>query len=124
LVERLTHLKDDADGQVAIQAVYESNRIYHGPYLDAAPDLIIGYAPGYRASWSAAVGKVTAAVFEDNNKCWSGDHCVDPSAVPGVLFTNQRCDAPNSGIEDMAPTILRLFGIDPPPWMEGRALLT
>jgi predicted AlkP superfamily phosphohydrolase/phosphomutase len=124
LRERLTHLVDDEAGEVAIQAVYESNRIYRGPYLDAAPDLVVGYAPGYRASWSAAVGKVTPAVFEDNNKCWSGDHCVDPSAVPGVLFTNQRCEAPNPGIEDMAPTILRLFGIDPPPWMEGRALLT
>jgi predicted AlkP superfamily phosphohydrolase/phosphomutase len=124
LRERLTDLLDDVDGQVAIQAVYQANRIYHGPYLDAAPDLIVGYAPGYRASWGAAVGKVTNTVFEDNNKCWSGDHCVDPSAVPGVLFTNQPCRAQNPGIEDMAPTILRLFGIHTPSWMEGRALLT
>ena len=124
LRERLTRLLDEADGEIAIQAVYESNRIYRGPYLDAAPDLIVGYAPGYRASWSAAVGKVTGDVFEDNNKCWSGDHCVDPSAVPGVLFTNQRCAEANPGIEDMAPTILRLFGVEPPSWMEGNALLT
>jgi predicted AlkP superfamily phosphohydrolase/phosphomutase len=121
---RLSHLLDEAEGEVAIQAVYESNRIYRGPYIDAAPDLVVGYAPGYRASWGAAVGKVTAAVFDDNNKCWSGDHCVDPSAVPGVLFTNEHCEAPNPGIEDMAPTILRLFAIDPPTWMEGRELLT
>jgi predicted AlkP superfamily phosphohydrolase/phosphomutase len=124
LRERLTNLLDDADGEIAIREVYQSNRIYRGPYIDAAPDLIVGYAPGYRASWSAAVGKVTPSVFEDNDKCWSGDHCVDPGAVPGVLFTNQTCHAANPGIEDMAPTILRLFGIDPPAWMEGHALLT
>jgi predicted AlkP superfamily phosphohydrolase/phosphomutase len=124
LRERLTHLLDDADGEIAIREVYESSRIYHGPYLDAAPDLIVGYAPGYRASWGAAVGKVTRVIFEDNDKCWSGDHCVDPSAVPGVLFTNRPCGAPNPGIEDMAPTILRLFGVNPPSWMEGKALLT
>jgi predicted AlkP superfamily phosphohydrolase/phosphomutase len=124
LLERLASLPDDSDGQVAIQAVYDSNRIYHGPYLDAAPDLIVGYSPGYRASWSAAVGKVTAAVFEDNHKCWSGDHCVDPSAVPGVLFSNQPGNAVNPGIEDMAPTILRLLGVDPPSYMEGHALFT
>ncbi len=122
LKERLAGLHDEADGQIAIQAVYDSTNIYHGPYLDSAPDLIIGYAPGYRASWSAAVGKVTKTVFEDNDKCWSGDHCVDPSAVPGVLFTNQRWHPENPGIEDMAPTILRLFGVDPPAWMEGRIL--
>jgi predicted AlkP superfamily phosphohydrolase/phosphomutase len=123
LRERLTDLPDDVGGKIAIQAVYESKNVYHGPYLDAAPDLIVGYAPGYRASWGAAVGKVTKAIFEDNNKCWSGDHCVDPSAVPGVLFANRPCRAQNPGIEDMAPTILRLFGIDPPSWMEGRPLL-
>ena len=120
LKEKLLTLTDD--GQVAIKGMYDSHEIYSGPYLDAAPDLIVGYAPGYRASWSAAVGKVSKTVFENNDKCWSGDHCVDPSAVPGVLFTNQKWGASNPGIEDMAPTILRLFGVDPPAWMEGRVL--
>ncbi len=117
---RLAHLQDN--GQDAIKEVYDSSEIYSGPYLDAAPDLIVGYAPGYRVSWDATVGKVSEKVFEDNNKCWSGDHCVDPSEVPGVLFTNQKWNPQNPGIEDMAPTILRLFGVDPPAWMEGRVL--
>jgi len=122
LKERLTGLLDEADSQSAIKRVYDSTQIYSGPYAESAPDLIVGYAPGYRASWSAAVGKVTQSVFEDNDKCWSGDHCVDPSAVPGVLFTNQKWRVENPGIEDMAPTILRLMGVDPPRWMEGRVL--
>jgi predicted AlkP superfamily phosphohydrolase/phosphomutase len=120
LKEKLLTLTDD--GQIAIKGMYDAHEIYSGPYLDAAPDLIVGYAPGYRASWSAAVGKVSKTVFENNDKCWSGDHCVDPSAVPGVLFANQKWGANNPGIEDMAPTILRLFGVDPPAWMEGRVL--
>ncbi len=71
---------------------------------------------------------MSAAVFEDNTKCWSGDHCIDPSAVPGVLFVNRTFadDAPgidNPGIEDMAPTVLRLFGVEVPRWMEGYALI-
>ncbi len=123
LIGELTGLVDDETGEVAIRNVYDSKMIYNGPYLDAAPDLIAGYAPGYRASWAAATGKVSAAVFEDNAKCWSGDHCIDPSAVPGVLFANRQFASDNPGIEDMAPTVLRLFGIDPPSWMEGRALI-
>jgi predicted AlkP superfamily phosphohydrolase/phosphomutase len=118
--DRLTGLRDG--DRVGIQAAYDSSEIYSGPYLDAAPDLVVGYAPGYRASWDAAVGKVSESVFEDNNRCWSGDHCVDPSVVPGVLFTNQKWEPQDPGIEDMAPTILRLFGVDPPAWMEGRVL--
>jgi predicted AlkP superfamily phosphohydrolase/phosphomutase len=123
LVTKLSGLRDEETGEVAIRMTYEAAAIYRGPYLDAAPDLIVGYAPGYRASWSAAVGKVTAAVFEDNVKHWSGDHCVDPSVVPGVLFANRKMNAENAGIEDMAPTALQLFGIEIPKWMEGRPLM-
>jgi predicted AlkP superfamily phosphohydrolase/phosphomutase len=100
--------------------VYVTNSLYRGPYLDAAPDLIVGYNRGYRISWGAAVGRVTAEVIEDNPKAWSGDHCVDPVLVPGVLFSNRKIDAEDPGIEDLAPTALKLFGIDPPAWMEGK----
>jgi len=36
-----------------------------------------------------------------------------------VLFSNLPLKAEDPGIEDMAPTALRLFGIEPPAWMEG-----
>jgi predicted AlkP superfamily phosphohydrolase/phosphomutase len=122
IAAKLTHLMDD--GEVAIAHVYAASDIYKGPYLGAAPDLIVGYAAGYRASWDAAVGKVTALVFEDNKKAWCGDHCVDPELVPGVLFSNRPIAAADPGIEDMAPTVLGLFGIQPPSWMEGRSVMS
>ena len=59
-------------------------------------------------------------VFEDNDKAWSGDHCVDPLLVPGVLFSNMQIDESDPGIEDMAATALWLFGIPRPAWMEGK----
>ena len=122
LIEKLTQLRDTEKDSVAILHAYDSHVIYQGPYLESAPDLVIGYAAGYRASWSAATGKVTKHVFEDNSKCWSGDHCVDPHLVPGVLFSNLHIHADDPGIEDLAPTALHLFGIEPPGWMEGQVL--
>lgn len=122
LIAKLAGLRDDS-GDVAIQQVYATSEIYRGPYLNAAPDMIVGYARGYRTSWEAALGKATTRVFEDNLKAWSGDHCVDPSLVPGVLFSNLKLDADHPGIEDMAPTALRLFGVEPPPWMEGKPVI-
>ncbi len=115
LISRLTGLRDEDSREIAIRNVYA--------YADAAPDLIVGYARGYRASWDAALGKVSPCVFEDNLKAWSGDHCVDPSLVPGVLFSNRKLDADDPGIEDMAPTALQLFGIQPPEWMEGKSVI-
>jgi predicted AlkP superfamily phosphohydrolase/phosphomutase len=123
LICKLTNLPDEATGETAIQALYDSSVIYKGPYRSAAPDLIVGYSRGYRVSWDGAIGKVAASVFEDNTKPWSGDHCVDAALVPGVLFSNRKIDSDSPGIEDMAPTALHLFGIDPPAWMEGAPVL-
>jgi predicted AlkP superfamily phosphohydrolase/phosphomutase len=119
---KLAGLRDEKSGETAIRNVYPASEIYDGPYKSAAPDLVIGYAAGYRASWDAAVGKATRDVFTDNNKAWSGDHCVDPALVPGVLFSNLKVSAMEPGIEDMAPTALDLFGIQPPVWMEGKTV--
>ena len=49
-----------------------------GPYTDEAPDLVVNFAPGYRASWATALGGLGPTCFEDNVKKWSGDHIVDP----------------------------------------------
>ncbi|MBV9507952.1 MAG: alkaline phosphatase family protein [Acidobacteriia bacterium] len=123
LAAKLSGLRDPERMRIGIRKAWPSDALYSGPYLDAAPDVVIGYENGYRASWDAAVGKVSAEVFEDNRKAWSGDHCIDPHLVPGVLFSNRKIAAENPGIEDMAPTALELFGVPIPPYMEGRPVL-
>jgi predicted AlkP superfamily phosphohydrolase/phosphomutase len=124
LIRRLTGLKDSAaGGQVAIAKVYDKDAIYAGPYKDNAPDLLIGYNEGFRASWDGVTGIVNETVFEDNTKAWSGDHCIDPAQVPGVFFSNLRIRTAAPSIMDIAPTALALFGIEAPAHMDGRSLL-
>jgi hypothetical protein len=124
LSHKLRGLRDEVNGETAVQAVNEAPAVYSGRYPEAAPDLFIGYASGYSASWNAASGKATSAVFEANDRPWQGDHCSDPLLVPGVLFSNLRLNAADDpGIEDIAPTALRLFGVEPPEWMEGTSLI-
>lgn len=124
LISKLNGLEDTERGEVAIRRVYATNRLYRGPYLEAAPDLIVGYNDGYRISWDAAQGKTSERVIEDNTKAWSGDHGLDPLLVPGVLFCNRKLDAEDPGLEDMAPTALELFGIPKPAHMEGAAVFS
>jgi predicted AlkP superfamily phosphohydrolase/phosphomutase len=119
LAEKLSNLHDDELGQPAIRRAYATGSLYQGPYLDAAPDLIIGYHDGYRTSWDAATGRAGGKIVEDNLQAWCGDHAVDPPLVPGVLFSNRGIDAADPGLEDLAPTALDLFGIRVPEWMEG-----
>ena len=120
LLQKIDGLIDPASGKVGISGVFSTDVVYAGPYVGNAPDLIIGYGESYRASWDAVTGKVTAQVFEDNTKAWSGDHCVDPRLVPGVLFSNQTITAEKPAIVDVAPTILKLFGLAKPAHMDGK----
>jgi predicted AlkP superfamily phosphohydrolase/phosphomutase len=123
LGRKLTTLKDGPGGPAAVAHVYDRDAIYAGPYKDNAPDLIIGYNEGYRASWDGVTGVVNGTVLEDNVKAWSGDHCIDPVLVPGVLFSNLKLKRPDPSIMDVAPTVLELFGIAPPAHMDGRSLV-
>jgi predicted AlkP superfamily phosphohydrolase/phosphomutase len=122
IAQKLAALVDSDTGQRAIRRVYQAEKAYRGPYKGQAPDLIVGYESGYRVSWDAAVGRTTTAIFHVNTKAWSGDHCVDPSVVPGVLFCNRPIEAQNPRLLDIAPTVLDLFGIPKPDYMDGEAL--
>jgi predicted AlkP superfamily phosphohydrolase/phosphomutase len=119
LRQKLEGLADPLTGTVAVTGVWENDSVYAGPYVGDAPDLIIGYGAGYRASWDAVTGKVSPEIFQDNTKAWSGDHCVDPRLVPGVLFSNRKIADATPAIADVAPTVLRLFGLPAPPHMDG-----
>ena len=123
IIAKLEGLLDPIDGAVSIKRVYDTRKAYRGLYTSEAPDLIVGYNPGYRVSWDSITGTVEPQVFSDNLKAWSGDHHIDPQEVPGILFVNRalRVDAPN--IIDIAPTTLDLFGIKPPSYMEGRVVV-
>src|SRR5882724_5008560 len=120
LRERLDGLVDPASSRVGITGVFDCDATYAGPYVDNAPDLIVGYGDGFRASWDSVMGKVTSKIFEDNLKAWSGDHCIDPRLVPGVLFSNFKIADEKPAIVDVAPTVLKLFGLRLPVHLDGK----
>ena len=122
---KLRGLVDPESGKVGIRECYTTHSIFDGPYADEAPDIFVGYAAGWRMSWDGARGLVKGEVFTDNTKAWSGDHCIDPKVVPGILLSNHRLaeNGHKPEITDVAPTILDLFGIPTPRYMDGRSLV-
>ncbi|MBN1826588.1 MAG: alkaline phosphatase family protein [Candidatus Eisenbacteria bacterium] len=121
IADRMTGLMDEEKGIVAVNKAIPMEDLFDGPYKDNAPDVIVGFAKGYRQSWEAAVGQATESVFLDNVKNWSGDHCIDAREVPGVLFSSRRLAAADPAIMDVGPSVLDLFGIDTPRYMKGRS---
>jgi predicted AlkP superfamily phosphohydrolase/phosphomutase len=77
------------DGRQVIQQVSFQKEAFNGPLTEYGPDIVVGYAPGYRASSQTGLGYWENAIFESNTDHWGADHCIAADAVPGVLFCNQ-----------------------------------
>jgi predicted AlkP superfamily phosphohydrolase/phosphomutase len=119
----LTRTVDPGRGTVAIRGAKTRREAYRGRFVSDAPDLVVEFASGYRASWTTAVGGIPEGLVEDNTRRWAGDHIVDPALVPGVLFMNRPFDGSSASLVDMAPTILSALGVSVPEIMEGASLL-
>jgi hypothetical protein len=63
---------------------------------------------------------VPKLLIEDNRKKWSGEHLIDPSLVPGVIFINKKIDIGQPAIIDVAPTVLGVFDVDNTGEMQGK----
>jgi predicted AlkP superfamily phosphohydrolase/phosphomutase len=122
IAERLSGLVDPSRGMVAVRRARPRESVYSGPYVSEAPDLLVDFAPGYRASWGTSLGGAPEGHFEDNTKKWSGDHIIDPQLVPGVLFMNKPIRPSGAGLADLAPTILEAFAVRKGDAMEGKSL--
>jgi predicted AlkP superfamily phosphohydrolase/phosphomutase len=106
-----------------VRSVSRREDLYSGSHLGDAPDLLVNFHPGFRVSWQSARGGFANNLIQDNNRRWSGDHIVDPEAVPGILFMNQPAIHNHAQIIDLAPTILNYLGVSAPESMEGKPLL-
>jgi predicted AlkP superfamily phosphohydrolase/phosphomutase len=107
--------------------VYKRDDIYSGEYLSNAPELQVGMEDGYRVSWQTTLGGAPQGIVYPNMKKWSGDHGgYDPVTTSGVLISNRpiarrgdsRVNQPS--IMDIAPTVLKYFGLPIPGDIDGK----
>lgn len=99
-------------GEPVVREVYDVEDLGGREGKREAPDLIVCYEPGYRTSWQSALGEVTGeGIFADNMRKWSGDHCCDPAAVPGIFFANEKHLLEKPHVKDVSPLILNYLHI-------------
>jgi len=109
---KLLAATDPKTGERAVTAVKRREEYRDRGHLEVGPDLVVGYAKGMRGSNESALGTIGPEVVTDNTEEWSGDHCMDPETVPGVLFSSHPLKKPAAKLEELAAAILAEFGVD------------
>jgi predicted AlkP superfamily phosphohydrolase/phosphomutase len=126
LSARLLTLTDPDDGARIIRAVYKRDDVYAGEFLANASELQVGMEEGYRVSWQTTLGGSPQGIVYPNMKKWSGDHGgYDFATTAGVLISNRPIARRESGglsIMDIAPTVLKYFGLPIPGDLDGQPL--
>jgi predicted AlkP superfamily phosphohydrolase/phosphomutase len=120
LSQKLLAVVDPATGAAAISKMYKREQVYTvAGAEDIAPDLVVGYTRGTRGSDESALGAMPAEVFMDNVSPWSGDHCMDHEAVPGILLSNRPLKRAAPTLQHLAGALLAEFGVDSFPQRPG-----
>jgi len=123
LVARLLTMTDPKTGAPMVTAVYKRDDIYKGPFVQNASELQVGLADGYRVSWQSTLGGSPPGIVYPNLKKWSGDHgSYDYKETSGTLISSRPLIVDRTDITDIAPTVLRFFGVPIPGEIDGKPI--
>lgn len=127
LIERLGDLRIPGTDEPLVQKVWRREELYHGPYLEDAPDLVItwtdyGYwgRARYDQNWPEIFEPVSTWDF--SSLPLSGTH--RPNGIfmaqgPGVVVNPTVAGA---ALIDLMPTFLAFLGVPVPRTLDGRVL--
>lgn len=121
IVGELERIVDPENGQRVVQQVYRGEDVYHGPYADSVPDLMISMKQEYVCSY--LLGNYSSVITDVHMSSKQGNHRLE-----GVFIASGdnvvSCSQPlgNLHIEDVAPSVLYLMGLPVPIDIDGRVL--
>lgn len=124
LRDQLKALTDPVDGARVVYEVDRAADVFHGPRLDEAPDLVVGYDRGYGCSDDSTLGEITEEVMTDNTSRWSGNHLMAAQVVPGVVLANRPLAAGDHRLIDVTATLLAWYDVPALPGMNGHSILS
>ncbi|HZR24828.1 MAG TPA: alkaline phosphatase family protein [Vicinamibacterales bacterium] len=123
LAARLMTMTDPNTHAKMVDAVYKRDDVYNGPFTVNASEIQVGLADGYRVSWQSTLGGSPPGIVYPNMKKWSGDHgSFDYKQTSGVLISSRKLEATAANIMDIAPTVLKYFGLPIPSDIDGKPL--
>jgi predicted AlkP superfamily phosphohydrolase/phosphomutase len=125
--DQLCSLTDPETGENIVERVYRRDELYHGPYVEIAPDLLIAWKD-YAYYTSVSHGQEDQSIFGSFLKIDSSEYThVGTHRLNGVFMASGKLIRSNTRIDsatiyDISPTILYILGLPIPADMDGRVL--
>jgi predicted AlkP superfamily phosphohydrolase/phosphomutase len=121
VIEELRELPGVSKGDPSQVEVWKAEDIYHGPYVESAPDIVFSIDGG-RCEIDAKVGE--GRIFADGAPLtsWTGTHVKDGVFIACGPEIRKDFRLEGASIMDVTPTVLKLFGIPQNNEMDGRIL--
>ena len=127
LIDKLRGLVDPVSGKALIEEVYRREEVYHGPFLESAPDLILvpkdfahqilgGPYPRNR-HYRQVISTKDARKFFVN-----GTHRMNGMFIARGKDLHAGRSLPRLEITDLCPTILYSLGMPVPNGLDGRVV--
>jgi predicted AlkP superfamily phosphohydrolase/phosphomutase len=131
--EQFMAVRNPDTSEPVVERVCEREELYHGPFVERAPDLIIepgldrGYSYAYLSSLSpGASGWIRALARSEfvgaKGASMNGSHRRNGIFLMSGEGVRSGKTLPPLSILDVAPTILSLYGIEVPDQMDGKVI--
>ncbi|MBN1579449.1 MAG: alkaline phosphatase family protein [Anaerolineae bacterium] len=131
IAQALSTWHDPDTGQPVVKEVLHGEQVFGDSARERGPDLIPALYPGYGLGRGEGLGRVMCGtpLIVDNLTPWSGGHEGPylPSDVPGIGIlcgpgVPPGASLQGAGLQDIAPTVLKLLDINAGTDMVGRTL--
>jgi predicted AlkP superfamily phosphohydrolase/phosphomutase len=125
LAEALSEIREVGTGRTVLDSARPRSELYHGPYLERAPDITLRFAldvDRYCRGFEVGSGAARERMEEVSAKQppTSGGH--SPEGMFVAKGPNVRPEAVHGRLEDLTPTVLALLGVPVPADLDGRVL--
>ncbi len=113
--KQLTKVRDPQTGKPVVKEIFHRDEIYHGPYLNQAPDIIMLLEEGYKATTTLSGTKIIEDV-----SILQGTHEREGIFIAAGPTIVQNIKIDEIHIQDLAPTILHLMQVRIPDNVDGK----
>jgi predicted AlkP superfamily phosphohydrolase/phosphomutase len=124
ITDALRKWNDPVDGEPVVSAVYSSEEVFEGPFIDRAPDLTVimrdlAYVTRSGREFSREPGSIFASPLTQE----TGSHRLNGILIAaGAGLADNEDRVPEASLMDITPTVLHLLGVPVPNHLDGRVL--